>query len=517
MKWYVWLGLIVLGAGFLRFYWLTRVPPALNSDEVAIGYNAYSILTTGKDEYGTRYPVLFRSFDDYKMPVYVYLAAGAMKVFGFGDFAVRFPSALAGTLTVLLTYFLTQELFRKKSVALVASFLLAISPWSVQFSRAGYEANVAVFFIVFGAYLFLRRAYVPSAILFSLSVWTYLTPRIFVPLFVAGLAIIFARELWERKIAVAAAVAVGIILLFPIVRLTLSPEGRMRAAGVSAFANSGDLAKSAARLSRDSGVWKIFDNRRITYAVTFLRGYFSHFDPNFLFLDKSIEKYRAPDVGLLYLFELPLLLCGLHMLAKRWNAASSLLFWWMAAAPVAAAFTLQFPHPVRTLVFLPTFQIISAAGLVRIWEKFAWARYAVVAVIAVSFIFYVHQYFVVLPVEDAQYWYAGRREMTQKLNALKREYDTIYVSNALDFPYVFYLYYSPVDPASYLAQGGTISGGFNEQNNRVANISFRSISTSLRSAKKILFVGLPGEVFKKSLIVDTISYPDATPAIVFFK
>src|SRR3972149_9730118 len=122
----------------------------------------------------------------------------------------------------------------------------------------------------------------------------------------------------------------------------------MRAAGVSAFANPDNLKKSVSRITLDKarglGVFTIFDNRRVTYAITFLRGYFSHFDPNFLFLDKSIDKYRAPDVGLLYLFELPFLLAGLYMLVRKWNSGSAVLFWWMIVAPVAAAFTLQLPH-----------------------------------------------------------------------------------------------------------------------------------------------------------------------------
>lgn len=518
MKKYIWITLIFFLAGFLRFWHLTSVPPALNSDEVAIGYNAYSIVTTGRDEYGTTYPFLFRSFDDYKMPVYVYMVAASMKIFGYGDFAVRFPSALFGTLTILFTYLLVKELFRKESVAITSSFLLAISPWSIQFSRAGYEANVAGFFIVLGAYLFFKKFFILSSVFFSLSVWTYLTPRIFVPLLALGLGFIYRKELWKDKRAVLAAAFAAVIMLWPIVRMSLSAQGQMRAAGVSAFANADDLKKSVFRLSLDKGIFRIFDNRRIFYAETFLRGYFSHFDPNFLFLDKSIERYRAPDIGLLYLFELPLVLAGAYMLVRNWSAGSAAIFWWILSAPVAAAFTLQLPHPVRTLVFLPALQVISGVGFVALWENFRKIRVMAVVIIFISALYYLHQYFVFVPIENAAYWYVGRREMTQKINEIKNNYDTIYVSNSLDFPYIFYLYYSRFDPALYQDQGGTVSGGFEEQRNHVWNISFRSINTSLRdSANKILFVGFPQEVFKKSLIVDTIYYPDGTPAIEFFQ
>lgn len=519
MKRYFWIIAIVLLAGFLRFWQITRVPPALNSDEVAIGYNAYSILKTGRDEYGKLYPLTFRSFDDYKMPVYVYMVASSMRIFGYGDFAVRFPSAFFGTLTILLTYLLVRELYKQK-IALVSALFLAISPWHLHFSRSGYEANVAVFFIVLGAYFFVRRGWwiVLSSVAFSLAIWTYLTPRIFVPLLIFGFSIIYRKTLWKEKYAVFIAIFVAVILLWPIAHMSFSPQGQMRAAGVSAFSNPDDIKKSVSRLTLDRGILRIFDNRRVLYAITFLRGYFAHFDPNFLFLDKSIEKYRAPDVGLLYLFELPFLLTGFYMLVRKWSAGSAAIFWWMLVSPVAAAFTLQLPHPVRTLVFLPTFQILSGVGLVAVWEKFRRARGVIVLVIFLSFIYYLHQYFVFLPVEDAPYWYVGRYEMTQKIASYESGYDKIIVSNSLDVPYIFYLYYRSVDPKAYIKAGGTVSGGFDEQKNHYGNIEFRSINTSLRDPlAKILFVGSPSEVFKKSLIVDTIYYPDSTPAIMFFQ
>ncbi|KKW11465.1 MAG: hypothetical protein UY49_C0001G0014 [Microgenomates group bacterium GW2011_GWC1_49_7] len=270
MKRIIWIIVIVCMAGVLRFWRLTDVPPALNSDEIAIGYNAYSVLTTGRDEYNTPYPFTFRSFDDYKMPVYVYVVAGSMRILGYNDFAVRFPSALFGTITVLFTYLLVRELFKRRDIAVVSSLLLAISPWSIHFSRSGYEANAAVFFVVAAAYVFLKKSYILSSVLFSLSIWTYLTPRIFVPLLVLGLALIYRREIWSKKFEALIALLIAVALLLPIVKMSLSPEGQMRAAGVSAFGNPDDLKKSALRTLRDQEkglkVFTIFDNRRMTYA-----------------------------------------------------------------------------------------------------------------------------------------------------------------------------------------------------------------------------------------------------------
>ena len=125
------LTLIVLLAFFLRIYQLGVVPISPDWDEAALGYNAYSILKTSRDEYGKFLPLVFRSFDDYKPPLYIYLTVPSVALFGLNVFAVRFPSAVLGTLTVLLVYFLVRELFEnhrhRDKIALVSAFLLAIS------------------------------------------------------------------------------------------------------------------------------------------------------------------------------------------------------------------------------------------------------------------------------------------------------------------------------------------------------------------------------------------------------
>src|SRR5918999_4071405 len=93
----VLLVLIVSLALFLRVYKLADIPNGLKHDESAIGYNAYAILHTGKDEYGTPYPIYFKSFGDQKLPVYIYLTALSVAAFGLNEFAVRFPSAILGS------------------------------------------------------------------------------------------------------------------------------------------------------------------------------------------------------------------------------------------------------------------------------------------------------------------------------------------------------------------------------------------------------------------------------------
>ena len=158
------LAIILLVAASLRLYQVGSVPPSPDWDEAALGYNAYSILLTGRDEYGKFMPVILQSFDDYKPALYMYLIVPFIPIFGVSIISVRLPSVIFGVLTVLATYFLVKELFDKlrtkdgkdysKQFALLASFLLAISPWHIQFSRIAFETNTGLAFNVFGALFF---------------------------------------------------------------------------------------------------------------------------------------------------------------------------------------------------------------------------------------------------------------------------------------------------------------------------------------------------------------------------
>ena len=91
-----WLILILALAAFLRFYKIGQVPPSLNWDEVAIGYNAYSILKTSKDEWGVTFPLLgFESFGEYKLPL-LFTRLSLSRNFGLNELGVICAGAFGG-------------------------------------------------------------------------------------------------------------------------------------------------------------------------------------------------------------------------------------------------------------------------------------------------------------------------------------------------------------------------------------------------------------------------------------
>src|SRR3989442_675317 len=127
---------IILLAIILRFYQLGQNPPSLTWDEVAWGYNAYSLGIDGKDEFGKFLPYQYlESFGDFKPPVYAYLDVIPVKLFGLNEFATRVPSAFFGVATVLLTYLVIKKIFYNAKYAnlyaIITALRITISPWSI--------------------------------------------------------------------------------------------------------------------------------------------------------------------------------------------------------------------------------------------------------------------------------------------------------------------------------------------------------------------------------------------------
>ena len=290
--------ILLLGA-ILRFYGISYNPPALTWDEVSWGYNAYSLGIDGRDEHGRFLPYDYlEAFGDFKPPMYAYTAILPVKFFGLNEFAVRFPSAFFGTLTVIITYFLVKRILRSNDekgtnfIAFLSMSFLAISPWHINLSRAAFEANVATFFLVTGIWLFLagvqeRKWFLPlSALSFVLSMYTFNTARIVAPLLILVLGIGFHKELLQRKKETIAAFLLGIFILLPIVGFLFSPSAQLRFKEVNIFTDIAIIEKANKEIFNDREEWwsKIIHNRRFAFAVEYVRHYLDHFSPSFLFI-----------------------------------------------------------------------------------------------------------------------------------------------------------------------------------------------------------------------------------------
>lgn len=186
---------------FLFGVWMRLAPrsssPSLYWEEVALGYDAYSLLQTGKDHHGNSWPlVALESFGDWKPTGYVYALLPFIKIFGLSDTAIRLPSALAGVMLILISYFFANELIfvfkientHKRLLPWITAAVLALSPWAVIFSSAAWEVNLAVMLTLSGVTalfnsLRTQKVYVAfiSAFLFLCASYTYHAHRVVAP------------------------------------------------------------------------------------------------------------------------------------------------------------------------------------------------------------------------------------------------------------------------------------------------------------------------------------------------
>ena len=127
MKKLIW-WLIVLFSLLIRVVGLEKSPATIGFDEAALGYNAYSLLKTGKDEYGYSWPLSLRSFNDYKPALYSYLSMPFIAVMGLTQASTRMVSALAGTISVIIMYFLIKRWVKDEVWVMLLWVAVSVQP-----------------------------------------------------------------------------------------------------------------------------------------------------------------------------------------------------------------------------------------------------------------------------------------------------------------------------------------------------------------------------------------------------
>ena len=468
------LAALIFFAFLLRTYNISHVPPALSWDEVSIGYNAYSILKTGKDEHGTFFPLAaFVAYGDYKPPFAIYLTVPSIALFGLNEFGVRFPSALLGTLTVLMTFFLVRELFKKSknyelitnNLPLVSAALLAISPWHINLSRAGFEATIALFFVVFGTWLILKARYQPrmwliAFIPYVLSMYTFNSSRYFVIIFSLGLLLFCwpaVRKNWKN---VTLGCCIAGVMLLPLMPHLISKEARLRYTEVNIFTDPEIVKTANERIDREGNsiIGKIINNRRIGYARSYLVHFFDNIKPDFLFIKgDGNPKFSIQDVGQLYWIEAPFLIIGIFALLITNAHIALLLLFWIIAAIIPAAVARETPHALRILNSLPTWQIFIAFGILscaRFFKKIhSSALIAFLLLLSFAYLlngmYYLHKYYRHYPIEFSGEWQYGYREALMAIQSIESKYTTIAISELIGRPYMYTLFYNEIDPIMF--------------------------------------------------------------------
>ena len=469
MKFKKYLFWLILSLGVvLRLYQLTTLP-ALNADEAAIGYNAYSLLETGRDEHGNSWPTHFQSFNDYKPGVYFYVVLPFVKLLGLNEWSVRLPGAILGVLAIWGIYLLVRQLFPKRlDLALVSALFLAIFPWHIHFSRGGWEVNAGTTLFTFGIFALLKgltkhKWLYLSVALLMLSLYTYHSLRVVVPLIVLGLCFVHKKTIFSKSKVFLLPVLVGVLLLLQLTRDLIKPEAVSRAAGVGLFADTGPFWRTNQQRGQhddlNSIASKAFHNKAVNYGLAFAENYFEHFSGDFLFLSgDDIQRDKVPDTGQGYLLGLLFLIIGLWGIAKIPDVWVPILLW-LLIAPVAAALTFQSPHALRAQNMVIPLMIISAHGAISIfnWLKLILQSkqlhitcYVLLIMIFVwDFTRYLHQYYMHMSKEYSFSSQYGVKELVDYISDNQYNFREVVVTDRYDQPYILFLFYMKYSPEKF--------------------------------------------------------------------
>lgn len=539
-----YLVLILILAGFLRFFRLNQVPPSLNWDEVAIAYNAHSILQTGKDEWGKSWPLLgFESFGEYKLPVFIYATIPGIWLFGLSEIGARFMPALFGVIGVGFSYFFVKQLFKNKALALLSAFILAIDIWHLQITRVAFEAGLAQLLLLVSIFFLYRAKTKPSSLIWSflfasLSVYTYNSSRVFVPLFFSAV-FLFDRSLFlKNKKALLGGALIAAIFALPLILNFNTPIVQGRYSLISIQGDPGFVLRINEARGRlwDLG-WpdpaaRLVHNKATHYFWVFGKNYLAHFSPQFLFIDGAEHTQQSiPGFGQFMIIFAPALLWGTYLLGKKLikekSLSAFLLFTQILISPVAAATTINsIPHALRTFCSLPAWQIIIAFGLWGFWLEVKKLKtkkiflFVFFLLLTLNFAYYLRQYHFVYPRTKARDWQYGYKEAVSFVWENRENFDKAFFTRHYGEPYIFFLFYSQYPPEKYQAMDKIRAErygwvwvdwfdrfyfpNFGDPGDSVKEISAREEGRNL-------FVGKPGDL-PKDWIVKTVYFPDGNEA-----
>lgn len=443
----------------LNFYKKTSIPACINADEAAFGYNSYSILKTGADEYGTKLPTRLKSFGDYKMPLYSYLSLPIIGTLGLNELSTRLLNSIVALLFPILIYFLNKEFFENKNISLVASFLTSTSLALHIIGRQAHEGYITAFLSMLVILFFVKIVKKPSVysyIWFLLSVslllFSYQSSRLII-LFLIFLSIVY---LLQRKFSLRFLlifILVSVVLSFP--DLIYKPE---RVKNLLFLTNSGFLNK--VQELRIEGGTRFFYNKVTIGLKTLLFENIKYYSPQFLITegDRNL-RFGFSDISLMTIVEYIFIFIGIYYLFKNRQKHKGLLLSLSLFLPLPASLSWLGITLPRSLALFPILIIISSYGIFNLFKWLKKNKYIFVLpiIILMEFVFLYYSwdfYFNHYPKRAimTREWQCGYKELAQYVRQNYDKYDKFYITPRHGQPYIFLLYYLRYPPQKYQTQ-----------------------------------------------------------------
>lgn len=447
---------LIVVIAVLHLYKLSEIPPGLSNDEANIGYEAWSIATTGKDQWGNSFPVVFEGFGNWSLPVYIYLLAPFIKIFGPSIIAVRLLSLISAVTLSGLSYVLLQELRKTPYdwLALLASVFVGFTPWIFGLSRTANEATLAVTLFVAGLIFFLRSekrkaSMIGSMAFFSLALLTYYGMWIFIPLFLLTVGVLGRRTVEFRQKDRIVGIGIGSILILILVFISFRQGGIKRLNQVNIFNDPALIGalnekRGSCIEAYPSFICRLFFNKPTMYTATFLSNYASHFSLREWFISNSAGGILPPG-GFFMLVQASLFFIGILVLLKLGSQTEKRTFFsWLLLAPLADSVT-SAGNFTRSFMIAPAIAIVCAYSFLAFPKMVRLFVFSLFSLSAVSFFLV---YTSLFPKANSMYTHY---EYQPLVGYLKDEKLPIYVSSRHrdTKQYIFLLFYGRISPQDF--------------------------------------------------------------------
>jgi len=454
--------LLTILAGAVRFYKLGDYPGGYSQDEVVVTYDAWSLLTTGQEHHGARWPLNSQQFGDYPSSLPTYWTMPFVALMGPTPLATRVACAALNALSVPLFGLLAAGLFRSRAAGVFAAALLAVSAWALYLSRCAFSPGFVTPFQVAALWLLHRlltgqRSRAMSyglavGVGFMLFLWTheFVSQYLFAPFVIGAAMLIWWRGNW-RLIFTTGGVYSVLMLTALLVRIQIpAASGRMQAHSV------------------------LFVDHPIK---AFLCNYAEY--QSFLFLFNAplmrplqhipgiahISHLLAPLYGFGWAVLLAAVFAPAWLLrqlglsdapveAERWRRSALWVVIWMALAPVAGALFRQNFYTARVTHLLLGVLLVTALGCAALWYALRRLPWRIAApALAVVFAVYLGSQLsktwrglVKTNTYAKEYFQYGVPEVIQYLVRQPNVRSVRMVS--LHQGYIYYLLYAPVLPST---------------------------------------------------------------------
>ncbi len=453
-----WLIAILILAIFLRFFRLDYLE--LFGDEVDAGYQAYSLMETGRDYKGHFLPAYAQSFSEWRAPMMMYSMIPFVKIFGLNEWGIRCYSAFFGIISILGFYFLVIKLGVKKRIALITTFLIGITPWHIQYSRAGFEITLMVSFIIWGLYFlidYLQKnnfyKLLLAAILLSLSFYTYNTANIYVPLFI--LIILGCRKLINKEKIIKPAFKLLLIMFvfsLPILYQIFLGQAADRFKKFSIF-NNGNLTSEINEYRtqlNNSATSRVFYNRFLYSGKKIMANYFNAFSSDFLFGTGDVTfRHSLHKVGNLFWIYGLLVIIGLikFVLTKNKKFWDWFMLGFLIISPIPSSLTIDgYNHATRLFLMIFPLCYFAAIGLNWLFEYKKWVGLLVTLIIFFEFIYFQYYYWNSYKQDSWRWWHYGYKNIIQLSAKYYDKYEKVYFENAYEPVYPRFLFWNKIDP-----------------------------------------------------------------------